>query len=166
MIDAPLWLQWHVDHWIDHGLTSPTVRVLGRNMLAPRCVTSLPPVQGPWWRGCWRQPCAGTMARRPVCRSTAGWLTLMPSLRPRSSDRGWAGFSCGSLRPLTFHDVDKQSTQGTWRVVWVWAWGRADGGLQLGHCEPRCWHECLFNPVPARPITGKEDSFAGPEVLR
>ena len=44
---------WHVDHWIDHGFTSPTVHVLGRNTLAYWCVGSLPPLQGSWWHGCW-----------------------------------------------------------------------------------------------------------------
>ena len=35
---------WHVDHWIDHGLASPTVHVLGRNALARWSVGSLPPL--------------------------------------------------------------------------------------------------------------------------
>ena len=146
------WFDLHVDHWIDHGFTSPTVHVLGRNMLAHLCVGSLPPLQGARWHGCWRQPCAGTMARRPVCRSTAGWFTLMPSLRPRSSGRGWAGFSCDSLRPLTVHDVDKQFTHGTWHVGLGWG---------LGTCKWRVavWtlRTLMLTRVPSQPGAGETE---------
>ena len=121
-------------------------------MLAPRCVASLPPVQGPWRRGCWRQPCAETMARPTVCRSsTAGWLTLMPSLRLRSS-RGWAGFNCDSLRRLTFHVGDTQITHGTWCVGL---------GLGLGTCRWRFVVGILRKPmltrVPSQPGAGETE---------